>query len=146
MENDELIIEKSWFSKNWIWLILGILAGILILFFVISSNSKNGLSDTVTAFKEDSLYDKAIEQANKNPEVIETIGEIAPIDKLAILEGSSSYSNNNNVVNLSVRVNGSKKNGKLEIQANRNGSKWDYKKILIRIKNPNKEIIVINKQ
>ncbi|MBZ4037312.1 hypothetical protein K6T82_21310 [Flavobacterium sp. 17A] len=146
MDNNELIVEKNWFSKNWIWLLFGILSVILILIAVLNSNSKNGLSDTVTAFKENTLYEKAINHANKTPEVIETMGKISPVDKLAILEGSSSYTNNNNSVNLSIRINGDIKNGKLEIQADRNGLQWNYKKIIIRIKNPNKEIIVINKQ
>ncbi|MDQ8010905.1 MAG: cytochrome c oxidase assembly factor Coa1 family protein [Flavobacterium nitrogenifigens] len=145
MDREELIIEKNWFSKNWIWLLLGVLSTIFILIVALNSNSKNGLSDTITAFKENSLYQKAIDHANKNPEVIQTIGKISPVDKLAILEGNSSYSNNNKSVDLSIRVNGDIKNGKLEIHADRNGSDWNYIKIFIRTKNPHKEIIVINK-
>ncbi|MDQ6528913.1 cytochrome c oxidase assembly factor Coa1 family protein [Flavobacterium sp. LHD-85] len=145
MDREELIIEKNWISKNWIWLLLGVLSVAFILIATLNSNSKNGLSDTITAFKENSLFEKAIDHANKNPEVIQTIGKIAPVDKLAILEGSSTYSNNNNSVDLSIRINGDIKNGKLEIHADRNGSDWNYKKILIRIKNPNREIIVLNK-
>ncbi|MNX34089.1 Cytochrome oxidase complex assembly protein 1 [compost metagenome] len=145
MENNELITEKNWFSKNWIWLLIGVLFLLSILILAFSSNSKNGLFDTVTALKENSLYEKAIDHANKKPEVIQTIGKISPIDKLAILEGSSSYTNNENSVDLSIRINGEKKRGKLEIHADRNGFEWNYKKIVIRIKNPNKEIIIINR-
>ena len=145
MDNDELIIEKNWFRKNWIWLLLGVLLGVYILIVALNSNSQNGLSDTITAFKDNALYENAIDHANKTQEVIQTIGKIAPVDKLAILEGSSSYTNNNNSVDLSIRINGTIKNGKLEIHADRNASEWNYKKILIRTKNPNREIIIINK-
>ncbi|KAF2335639.1 cytochrome c oxidase assembly factor Coa1 family protein [Flavobacterium daemonense] len=143
--DNELIIEKSWLKKNWIWIaIIGFLA-IFISIVFISSNSKNGLSDTVTALNENSLYENAIKIANSNSEVLKTMGKIEAVDKLAILEGNTSYTDNKNAISLSVRINGSKKRGKLEIHAIKKGTAWDYQKIFIRTKNPKEEIIVLEK-
>ncbi|MFH6948216.1 cytochrome c oxidase assembly factor Coa1 family protein [Flavobacterium sp. FlaQc-51] len=86
---------------------------------------------------------KAVEKAKTNQRVLKVIGEIEPIDKLAILEGSAIYSNNNNSVNLSIRVNGNKGKGKMDVLAERKGTAWNYKKINIRIKEPKEEIQIL---
>lgn len=144
MDND-LIIEKSWLKKNWTRISLIVFLAIFLFIILLNANSKNGLADTVSALKEDILYEKAIQIANKDATVLKTIGKIGSIDKLAILEGNTSYTNNNNSVNLSIRINGDKKQAKLDIHATRKGSQWDYQKIVIRTKNPNKEIAVFAK-
>ncbi|WP_026728314.1 cytochrome c oxidase assembly factor Coa1 family protein [Flavobacterium denitrificans] len=144
MDND-LIIEKSWLKKNWTRISLIVFLAIFLFIILLNANSKNGLADTVSALKEDILYEKAIQIANKDATVLKTIGKIGSIDKLAILEGNTSYTNNNNSVNLSIRINGDKKQAKLDIYATRKSSQWDYQKIVIRTKNPNKEISVFAK-
>lgn len=143
MEND-LIAEKSWFKKNWIWISLAVFLTVFIFVVLFNSNSKNGLSDTVTALKEEALYEKAVDLANNDATVLKTIGKIAPIDKLAILEGNATYAQNNTFVTLSVRVKGAKKQAKAEVQATKKGVEWQYKKITIRTKNPKEEIIVLD--
>lgn len=144
MDND-LIIEKSWLKKNWTRISLIVFLAIFLFIILLNANSKNGLADTVSALKEDILYEKAIQIANKDATVLKTIGKIGSIDKLAILEGNTSYTNNNNSVNLSIRINGDKKQAKLDIHATRKGSQWDYQKIVIRTKNPNQQIAVFAK-
>lgn len=142
--NNELISHKSWIQKNWIKITISCFLAILIFIILLSSNSKNGLTDTINAFKENSLYEKALDHANSNSAVLETIGKINSIDKLAILEGNTSYTNNGNEVIVSVRIKGSKKQGKLEFQATKNGSEWNYKKISIRVKSTNEEITILD--
>lgn len=144
MEN-ELIIQKNWLQKNWITLIVSFFLVLIVVAVVLNSNSKNGVTDTLTALKENALYEKAIDLANSNSTVLETIGKIDSIDKLAILEGNTSYTNNKKDIVVSVRINGIKKQGKIEIQASKNGAEWIYKKIIVRTKNSNKEIIVLDK-
>lgn len=143
--DNELIAQKSWLQKNRIKLIISCFIATLIFSLLLNSNSKNGITDSITALKENSLYEKAIDLANSNSAVLETIGKIDSIDKLAILEGNTSYTNNNNAVVISARINGIKKQGKIEIHATKNGSEWIYKKIAIRTKNLNNEIIVLDK-
>jgi hypothetical protein len=142
--DNELIVEKSWWKRNWKWFLPTFLLVFLLLFGVILSSSIDGnVTDIAQAYSDNSLYEKAIEKAKTNERVIELIGEIEPIDKLAILEGNAIYSNNNNSVELSIRVKGNKGKGKMDISADKNGKEWEYKKISIRIKEPKEEIQIL---
>jgi len=140
--DNELIVNKSWWGKNWKWFLLTLTFPLL--FWLILSLSVDGnVTDIAKAYSDNSLYEKAIEKVKSNHRVLEVIGEIEPIDKLAIFEGNAIYSNNNNSVELSVRVKGNKGKGKMDISADKNGSEWKYKKISIRIKEPKEEIQIL---
>jgi hypothetical protein len=142
--DNELIVEKSWWGKNWKWFLPTLTLIFSLLFWLILSLSFDGnVTDIAQAYSDNSLYEKAIEKAKTNQRVLEVMGEIEPIDKLAILEGNAIYSNNNNSVELSVRVKGSKGKGKMDISADKSGAKWKYKKITIRIKEPKEEIQIL---
>lgn len=146
MVND-LIVEKSWWKRNWKWFLPSFTLLILFLFGVILSSTLDGnVTDIAQAYSDNSIYEKAIEKAKTNKRVLELIGEIEPIDKLAILEGNVIYSNNTNSIESSVRIKGNKGKGKMDISADRNGKEWEYKKITIRIKEPKEEIQIITNQ
>jgi hypothetical protein len=143
MDND-LINEQSWWKKNWKWFLPTFMIMLLLVFGLLLSSSVDGnVTDIAQAYSDNSLYEKAIEKAKTNKRVIEVIGELEPIDKLAILEGNAIYSNNQNSVELSIRVKGNKGKGKMDISANKIGNEWEYKKINIRIKDPKEEIQVL---
>ncbi|MDL2143875.1 cytochrome c oxidase assembly factor Coa1 family protein [Flavobacterium tructae] len=144
MEND-LIEKENWFKRNWKWFLPSAFLCIFLIGILAASTSQDSITDIAKAYSDELLFEKAIEQANKNPSILENIGTIEPIDKLAILEGNVMYSNNHNTVNLSVRVNGAKKKGKLNISAFKKGTEWVYQKIAVRTKNPKNEIIVLEK-
>ena len=114
MDND-LINEQSWWKKNWKWFLPTFMIMLLLVFGLLLSSSVDGnVTDIAQAYSDNSLYEKAIEKAKTNKRVIEVIGELEPIDKLAILEGNAIYSNNQNSVELSIRVKGNKGKGKRE--------------------------------
>jgi hypothetical protein len=141
--DNELIIEKSWWNKNWKWFLPTLILFFLLFSFLLSSTINGNITDIAQAYSDNSLYEKAIEKAKTNKRVLEVIGEIEPIDQLAILEGNAIYTNNNNTVALSIRIKGDKGKGKMDILAERNGTAWNYKKINIRIKEPKEEIQII---
>ena len=142
--SNELIVKKSWWNCNWKWfLTISLLLFIILFGLLLSSSIEGKITDVVQVYSDNSLYEKAIEKANTNTRVLEVIGEIEPIDRLAILEGNAIYSNNNNSVVLSIRVKGNKGKGKIDISAERNGTVWNYKIIKIRIKNPKEEIQIL---
>lgn len=142
--DNELVRNKNWFNRNWKWILPSILITILLLTVAITTTSKNDLTNITQAYAENSLFEKAIEKANSNKKVLERIGKIKTIDKLAILEGNTLYTDNNNSVELSVRVQGTKGNGKLDISAYKNGKEWKYKTISLRTKNPKEKIKILN--
>lgn len=141
--DNELIERKNWFQSNWKWVIPLVLSLALISGYLFSSSDEN-IMDFAQAYNDTALYEKAIEKANSNQRVLETVGEIQPIDKLAILEGNTIYTDNNTSVVLSIRIKGAKSKGKLDITAKKVGSEWEYKKILVRCKNPKEEITVVD--
>lgn len=143
MEN-EIITNQNWLKRNWKWFLPTIFVIILFFTLIATSTSKNDLANITQAYAENTLFEKAIEKANTNQRVLETTGKINPIDKLAILEGNTMYSNNNKTVKVSVRIKGSKSNGKLDISAHKKGEEWEYNSIIIRIKNPKEEIKVLH--
>lgn len=116
----------------------------LFLRLLIGSSVAGNFKNFQKAYVDTSLYEKAIEKAKTNKRVIDRIGEIEPIDRLAILEGNEIYSNNNKSVEVSIRLKGNKGKGKIDIAPARNGTSWDYKKINIRIKEPKEVIEVLN--
>lgn len=144
MNHNNLIIEKSWWNTNWKWFLPTIIVTLLLAFGVILNSSKEGnITDIAKAYSDTLLYEKAIEKSNRNQRVLATIGIIEPIDKLAILEGNTIYSNNYNSVETSVRIKGNKGSGKIDIYADKIRTGWKYKMIKIRNKEAKEEIEIL---
>lgn len=142
--DNELVEQKNWFKRNWKWFVPATVIFIFVFGFFLTPNSEVNLTDVVYAYNDAALYEKAIEKSNSNKRVLQTIGIIQPIDKLAILEGNAVYSNDKNSVKLSLRIKGYKGNGKLDIIAKKLGAEWIYKKIIVRNKKSKEEIVVVN--
>ncbi len=143
--NNELLVRKSWLRRNWRWFLpTSLLLFLLLLGVVLKSTIDGNVMHVAQAYSDKSLFEKAIQKANLNQRVIEIIGKIEPIDRLAILEGHTVYTKNNNSVAMSIRVKGSKGKGKMDIFADKNGKEWDYKKINIRIKIPKETIQILD--
>ena len=140
---NELIEYKSWWERNWKWVI-----SVMIVVFIglgLISNSKVGesVTDITRAYSDASIYENALDLAQKNEQIKKLLGELKPIDNMAIIEGSVIYSNSNNSVDMSLRIKGSKGKGKIDISADRNELEWNYSKINIRIKEPRQTIKIL---
>jgi len=133
--------KKSWLNRNWKWLIplLVLFSGITLVLAL----AGDGISGVVAVYSESEIYEDAVELANKNEEVKEKLGNLESIEFFAIAEGVVKYSNDNNSVDISVRVKGSKGRGRMDISADRKEEQWEYKRIQIRIKRPKEMIIVL---
>ena len=93
-------------------------------------------SDLTIAYSDTELYNNALEKAKANETVVAILGDIQPIDKLAILEGQVNFSDDNKAVKSSVRIIGTKGKARLDIVANKVDNNWSYKSINVRIKQP----------
>ena len=93
-------------------------------------------ADLVQAYSDTELYENALEKVKTDQKVAELLGEIEPIDKLAILEGEVHYTNKNQTVNSSIRLKGTKGKARMDITADKINNEWEYKIINVRIKNP----------
>lgn len=129
------IRQGTWLQHHWKWFVPTITVIVfLILFF--SSGMNKVASDLSNAYSDTVLYNDALEKVKANNAAIAVLGEIKPIDKLAILEGQVSYSENNTSVKSSIRIIGSKGKARLDIIANKVNAEWVYKTITVRIKQP----------
>lgn len=140
--NNELITEKNRWNKNWKWFIP--FSGFILICILIISGLDGNVSDFAQAYSDTTLCQNAIDKANQNETVLETLGKLEPIDRLAILEGNVKFSNNNTFVEITVRVKGKKEKAKMDIVAEKEGSNWSYKNIKLRIKKTGHEIQVVN--
>ncbi|KUJ60620.1 hypothetical protein AR687_16445 [Flavobacteriaceae bacterium CRH] len=141
--DNELIITESWPKRNWKWFLPIIILLFIVIGFLLTSTNYKNTTDVFQAYSDNTLYERAIEKANANSNVQNILGKIGALDKLAILEGNVSYSNNHNSVSVTIRVKGTKKNGKLDFSCNRKGTVWEYKNIVIRTQNPKEKIVVL---
>ena len=143
--NNELITHNSWWKRNWKWLVSSSVLFIILIAMVLYSGMGKMGKDLAQAYSDEELYQNALNQLQSHPKVIELLGEIEPIDQLAILEGEVHYTNENKTVNSSIRLKGAKGNARMDIIAIKNNTEWEYKIIKVRIKNPpeNKQTIEI---
>jgi len=134
-------MQRNFWQRHWKWITLGII-GILAVFFM--SPIGNAVTDIAKVYADTSVYENALEKVKVNPRVIELMGNLATIDKFAIVEGAVFYSNNNNTVSITLRINGSKAKGKLDIIANKLKGTWDYERLKVRIRDPKETIVVLD--
>lgn len=124
-------------SLKWIIPIIVVLA---VVFYLFSSSGMGKVATDLTqAYTDQELYNNAIEKANSDQRVLDEIGEIQPIDKMSILNGEVNFSNDNETVNSTIKVEGSKGNGKLDLTAERENQSWRYEKVKIRIEDHEKK-------
>ncbi|WP_040253766.1 cytochrome c oxidase assembly factor Coa1 family protein [Psychroserpens mesophilus] len=134
MSNND-IRQGNWMQRHLKWFVPTILVSLLLVVFF-SSGLNKMTSDLTLAYSDTELYSKALEKVNTNETVKTILGDIEPIDQLAILEGQVNYSEDNTKVKSSIRIIGTKGKAKLDIITNKVETKWIYKTIVVRIKQP----------
>ena len=141
-----LLENRSWWNKNWKWIVpfFGII--LISVFTITTTDIGENTFDIVKAYADPALVDGALLLAQENNEVKQLLGELKPIDKMAILEGRVKYSNNDTSIDISVRVKGSKGKGRMRVFADRIIDKWEYREMIIGIKKRNKTIIIIERK
>ncbi len=140
----EQVNNKNWFSRNWKWMfpLIGIVFMVVVFFYMTGDATFRYGS----IYIQPALVDNALEKAKENERVIEKLGELSPHTFFRLLEGEVEYANNNKTVAITVGIIGSKGRAKLDILADQKGDNWEYQKITVRIKKPEKETITIFKK
>jgi len=86
--SNELIEHQSWLKRNWKWF-LPIVVMLICVVVLLSSTSFGGkVAGMAKIHSESSVYEDALEIARNDEKVIEVFGELQPLGKLAIIEGS----------------------------------------------------------
>ncbi|SDS28978.1 cytochrome c oxidase assembly factor Coa1 family protein [Gramella sp. MAR_2010_147] len=128
-------MKRPWINRNYKWLVPVVCIITIILYLFTSSGLGKIATDLTQAYADNDLYKNAIENANKDQRVLKSIGFIKPIDKMVILNGEVRYSENNQKVSTTIKINGEKGDAKLDIEAYRIDEKWHYDQINVRIFN-----------
>ena len=142
---NDLVKHESWIKRNRLWLFPSIGIFIILTSILFSAGVGGKVADITKAYSDSKLYDDAILEVEKNKDAINALGDIKPIDNMAIIEGFVNYSEDNKAVKTTVRIKGSKGNGKLDILAEKVQNSWDYNEIKIRIKGFKEPIIIVKK-
>ncbi|MBQ0735062.1 hypothetical protein [Aquimarina celericrescens] len=138
---NEITERKSWWNRNRKWISLFIIILIpIVTFFSLTGDATFRYG---SAHMQPGLIKNAYEMANKNEIVSQKLGQLSEYNFLRLIEGDVLYDNNGNTVYITVNLLGTKKKGKLDIYAHQNGEKWEYQKVIVRIKKPRKETIKI---
>ncbi len=135
MEN-EIIIQKSWLSRNYKWLVPVIVILMIAIYGLVSSGFGGILSNYTKAYNDPELYEGALKEVRQNERVKTVLGNIQPIDNMTIMNGAVNYSEDNKTVNSTIKIKGDNGKAMLDISAIRAESKWDYTEIKVRIKSP----------
>ena len=108
----EYVQQKSWFSRNWMWLVptSGCLLIILLLVFGVGA-AIFGVTKLMTGSEP---YEYALEKATNDPIVIEHLGD--SIESNGIMKGNISLKwNNSGEANITIPIKGNKGKGSVTI-------------------------------
>ncbi|MBE7629782.1 cytochrome c oxidase assembly factor Coa1 family protein [Tenacibaculum piscium] len=138
--------QKSWFARNWGWVVpvggcgCGCLGFVLFAFLGIGATIFS-VFDTIT---NATPVTYAVEQASINKKVINLLGE--PIEEVGIPSGNISLENENGEVDFSIDIKGPNGKGTLVVRGIRANGEWIYEDLYVRIKESSEEINLLNNQ
>jgi len=89
--NNEIITQKNWWSKNYKWFV-PVVAFLFLSIAVFFNSGMDGIAtDLAQSYADTELYNDALEKVKANEKLKKILGELEPIDKLAILEGQVEF-------------------------------------------------------
>lgn len=135
-DQNELIQEKSWWKRNWKWVVpTGGCLTIIILFIAFIGAAVFGVTKVISGTEP---YQDGLAQAQSNAQVIELLGE--PIETNGIMQGSINFSNNNGDANIRIPIKGPKGEGDIYVVGEKLNGTWTYSELEVHI-DQNSEVI-----
>jgi len=137
----EQVQQKSWFSRNWMWLVPvgGCLTIILLFVFGIGALIFGAFSMITNS----TPYEYALEQAKNNPQVIELLG--TPIDTDGIMQGNISFENDEGNADFQIPIEGPNEKAKIIVIAQKDYGEWIYEELYVEIKESKEKINLLDK-
>jgi hypothetical protein len=119
-----LTLPKSWFSRNWKWLVPTVVLGLILLVAVAVGAL---LTFVFGLLKSSEPYQHAVALATSNQEVVRELG--APVAPAWYLSGSESESGSSGDAELAIPLKGSLHRGTVYVRAKRTEGVWRYDKL-----------------
>lgn len=137
----EEVRQKSWFGRNWLWVLPvgGCLTVILLFVFGIGA----AIFGATKMMKNNEAYEYAFEQASHNEELIAVIGE--PIETNGIMQGTINYNNGVSSADIMIPLKGPNGEASVSVKGEKRDSTWVYEKLFILIKDTQEEINLLEK-
>ena len=119
--------QKSWFRRNWPWVVPlgGCLTLIVLAIFSIGALFY-GVSEALTGSEP---YEYAMQKANTNEQVIEALGE--PVESNGLMNGTFNFKNNKGTADFSIPIKGPKGEGILYVMGSKENDQWSYSKLYV---------------
>ena len=138
---NEYVQQKSWFSRNWIWVVPT--GGCLLIIILFAFGIGAAIFGVSKIFTSSAPYEYAVEQASKNPNVIELLGD--PVETAGIMQGNISTTNDSGEVNIKIPLKGPKGKGSVTIKGKKINGEWFYEELYVIIKETNEKINLLDK-
>ena len=139
-DQNELIQEKSWWKRNWKWVVpTGGCLTIIILLIVFIGAAVLGVTKLTTGSEP---YLEGIAKTQNNEQAIELLGE--PIETDGIMQGSINFSNNIGDADIRIPIKGPKGEGTIYVVAEKSNGTWTYSELEVRIDQNNEVINLLN--
>ena len=138
---NEHVQQKSWFSRNWIWVVPT--GGCLLIIILFAFGIGAAIFGVSKIFTGSAPYEYAVEQASKNEQVIEQLG--APVETAGIMQGNISTTNNSGEVDIKIPLKGPKGRGSVTIKGQKIDGEWFYEEFYVIIKETNEKINLLDK-
>ena len=138
----EEVKQKSWFGRNWLWLLPvgGCLTIILLFVFGIGAI----FFGVTNAIKNSGPYEYALKETKLNDDVAYHLGD--PIETNGIMQGNISLQNSDSGhVDIKIPIKGSEGEGTIFVVGEKIDGEWVYEQLYVLIKETQDEINLIDK-
>lgn len=137
---NELIQEKTWWQRNWKWVVpTGGCLTLIIIFVGFIGTIIFGVTKAISGTEP---YQNSLSKAQQNEQVIELLGE--PIETTSIMQGSISYSNGDGSADIRIPIKGPKGEATIYVVGEKRYDEWTYSEMEVRIDQNNEVINLLN--
>ena len=133
-------IQKSWFARNWGWVLGG---GCLTLIIIVVIGFGSLIFGVSKMFTTSTPYQYAIEKAFTNEEVIDVLG--APIEADGMINGNISLNGSDGDANFKIPIKGPNGKGRIVVVATKDYGEWIYEKLYVQFEGEHKNINLLDK-
>ncbi|WCO01486.1 cytochrome c oxidase assembly factor Coa1 family protein [Psychroserpens ponticola] len=137
----EEVRQKSWFGRNWLWVLpVGGCLTVIVLFVLGIGAVFYGVTNVV---KNSTPYEYSFDLAQNDIRVQNALG--APIITNGMFQGEISLKNNRGEADIKIPIKGENGQATIIVLATKENDEWIYEKLYVLIKASQEEINLIGK-
>ncbi len=128
--------RKSWFGRNWPWVVpVGGCLTLIIIFFIFLGSVVFGVSKAISG---STPYQDAIIKAQGDEYIAQMLGE--PIETNGIMNGNIKYENDEGSVDISIPIKGPEGEAKVYVVGTKKNGKWTYSELYVILDENNEQV------